>query len=329
MSMNAPAVIFAHRHADLEALTGLAAGVGLFDAFLPCSGERQLFDLLEHREPAMILFACAAEQVDALLWLKILGKRDRWKDIPVTVFAGDDQLDARVAALELGACEVLSLATPLREISARLHRRMKQRQEMIRLKKSREDLARVALTDSLTGLCNRAFFDVTLESEAARSARTGLPYSLLMIDVDHFKWVNDTYGHQLGDTVLQGIARVLKRSVRKSDMACRYGGEEFALILPETDIPAAQVLAVRIHREIAVLAASYDHFRHPLTVSIGISCGSGKEQADPALLIEKADCALYAAKRNGRNRTEIFNLGKMDFSPAEARDLRPPSNLRM
>ncbi|WP_305046389.1 GGDEF domain-containing protein [Geoalkalibacter sp.] len=327
--MNSSAVIFAHRHADLEALTGLAAGVGLFDAYLPCSGERQLFDLLEHREPAMILFAGAADQVDALLWLKILAKRDRWKDIPVVVFAGEDQLDMRVEALELGACDVLSPSTPLREIVARLQRRLTQRREMNKLKKSREDLARVALTDSLTGLCNRAFFDVTLESEAARSARTGLPYSLLLIDVDHFKWVNDTYGHQLGDTVLQAIARVLKRAVRKSDMACRYGGEEFALILPETDIPAAQVLAVRIHREIAELAAGYGHFRQPLTVSIGISCGSGKDEASPTLLIEQADCALYAAKRNGRNRTEIFNLGKMDFGAAEAKNLQPPSNLRM
>ncbi|SDL65653.1 diguanylate cyclase (GGDEF) domain-containing protein [Geoalkalibacter ferrihydriticus] len=324
--MNLQAVIFAHTRSELDLLARVGAGEGLLEAASHCAGEEQLFDVLENRNVELILYSCDQRGPEALLWLKNLAKRDRWKEIPVVVFTGEEQVETRVAALEMGACDVLSFTTPGPEIAARLRCRLRERKEIKKIKKSREDLARVALTDGLTGLCNRAFFDASLESEAARSARTGASYSLLLVDVDHFKWVNDTYGHQLGDTVLQAIARVLRHAVRKSDMAFRYGGEEFALLLPETDIPKAQVLAARIHREIADLAADYAHFRQPLTVSIGISCCPGEETVEGALIFEQADCALYSAKRNGRNRTEIFQFGKTEFKASE---MHAPSNLRM
>lgn len=327
--MNGPVAIFSHTPAELDTLAMVVAGCPSLEAALPCQTEAQLVALLEERAPEMILFSAAQALQDHLSWLKTLNKRESWKEIPVVVFTDDAHVDARVAALDMGICDLLSFAVPLREINARLQCRLKQRAEVKKLKKCREDLARMALTDTLTGLCNRAFFDVTLESEAARTARTGTPYALLLVDVDHFKWVNDTYGHQLGDTVLQAIARVLRNAVRKSDMACRYGGEEFALILPETDIPKAQVLAARIHREIGELATQYSHFRQPLTVSIGISCGTDEQSAEPALVVEQADCALYAAKRKGRNRTEIFTRENAEFSRTALREIQPPSSLPM
>ncbi|MDO3378020.1 GGDEF domain-containing protein [Geoalkalibacter halelectricus] len=324
--MKTSALLLSPSPSELDLLAMAGAGSGLVEAALRCTSPEQLFDLLEKGRSDLILCGCGEQGPEALSWLKTLAKRESWREIPVVVFAAEDRLETRIAALELGACEVLSFTTPEPEIAARLRRRLQQREELRRLKKSREDLARVALTDGLTGLCNRAFFDASLESEAARSARTGAPYSLLLVDVDHFKWVNDTYGHQLGDTVLQAIARVLRQAARKSDMAFRYGGEEFALLLPDTDVPKAQVLAARIHHEIADLATAYKHFRQPLTVSIGISCCSGEKEVEPALIIEQADCALYAAKRKGRNRTEIFHFGHPDprLSAAEA-----PSDLRM
>jgi diguanylate cyclase (GGDEF)-like protein len=312
--MKPQALIFAYSIDHLDALAAMSACTGQFESVLRCRNEQELMAALEEKSVDIIFSSARRDHENDLLWLKDLSKRDAWKDIQVMVFTEEYDVDNRVAALELGADDALSFRVARREIEARVSTRLRARTLLSNLRKARADLARMALTDSLTGLCNRAFFDVSLESEAARSARTNTPFSLLLIDVDHFKWINDTYGHQLGDTVLQAIARVLRQTVRKSDMAFRYGGEEFALVLPDTPIPSARILAERVHSEIAELARGYSHFRQPLTVSVGISCASG-DLRDPHLLIEQADCALYAAKRNGRNRTEIFHLdSREDFS---------------
>lgn len=327
--MKGQVVIFSRNQQHRDALAMVAATSAKFESAISCSSAEKLFALLEEKSIDLILSSSGAAPENDLAWFRDLAKRDSWRDIPVIVFGEENEAESRIQALEIGAADALSFAAPAREISARIGLRLRHTNEMRKLKKARNDLARLALTDSLTGLCNRAFFDVTLESEAARSVRTGQPYSLLLLDVDHFKWINDTYGHQLGDTVLQAIAKVLKQTVRKSDMACRYGGEEFALVLPTTGIPSAQILAQRIHQEIAELARHYGHFRQTLTVSIGISCGTGDE-ADPALVVEQADCALYAAKRKGRNRTEVFHLdSREEFARTDDEDARPASNLRM
>ncbi len=327
--MKGQVVIFSRRQEHLDALAMVAATAAQFDSVISCSSAEKLFTLLDEKRLDLILTSAGADPDRDLDWLKTVAKRDAWRDTPVIVFTDGDDGETRIRALEQGAADALSFTAAAREIAARIALRLHHLDELRKLRKARNDLARLALTDSLTGLCNRAFFDVTLESEAARSLRTGQPYALLLLDVDHFKWINDTYGHQLGDTVLQAIARVLKHTVRKSDMACRYGGEEFALVLPATAIPSAQILAQRIHQEIAELARQYGHFRQPLTVSIGISCGSGGE-SDPALVVEQADCALYAAKRKGRNRTEVFHLdSREEFARTDDEDTRPASNLRM
>jgi diguanylate cyclase (GGDEF)-like protein len=165
-----------------------------------------------------------------------------------------------------------------------------------------EQTAHLAATDALTGLPNRRQLEADLALEATASARYQRPFALLMIDVDHFKAYNDEFGHQAGDVALQSVATVLSSGLRSTDLAYRFGGEEFALILRETSAAAATVLADRLRAAVEHRFAGPGE-RRAITVSVGVA-GLPDHGPTPALLVEAADQALYAAKGAGRNRVE-------------------------
>jgi len=171
------------------------------------------------------------------------------------------------------------------------------------------ELSALASTDALTGLANRRMFDTTLRKEWFRALRDGSPLALLMIDIDHFKPLNDRYGHQVGDAYLAAVAQIIERSVRRAgDLAARYGGEEFAIVLPGTTAAGALETAEAIRR--AVGAASFEAIVRggvPITVSIGAAATVPIAGGGAAALLHSADAALYQAKRNGRNRVEILS----------------------
>lgn len=177
-------------------------------------------------------------------------------------------------------------------------------------------LQRLTTQDALTGIANRRAFDGGLDAEWRRAQRSGLPLSLMMIDVDHFKGYNDRYGHIAGDKCLQAVADVLNRGMpRSTDLVARYGGEEFAVLLPQTDAAMAAVLAERLRQAVEALAvpSAISPFGF-VSVSIGVAGvllqhagegrDSGAEEASPAWLVDAADRQLYAAKKAGRNRVE-------------------------
>jgi diguanylate cyclase (GGDEF)-like protein len=166
-----------------------------------------------------------------------------------------------------------------------------------------EELKRISITDSLTGFLNRRYFHERLIEEIARSKRHTTAMSLAIMDLDDFKLLNDTYGHQAGDEALKAIARCVHHSIRAIDVAARYGGEEFTLILPQTNKADACQIAERICQEIADLTLSHQLLEgyEQLTVSIGLA--TYPEDAEtPEALIRCADTALYAAKGQGKNR---------------------------
>lgn len=166
----------------------------------------------------------------------------------------------------------------------------------------------LSITDGLTGLYNHRRFLQILEHEFSRSRRYRTPMCLLMIDIDHFKMLNDTYGHQQGDRMLKALAGIFKEATRESDMLTRYGGEEFAIVLPSTELDGGKVTAERIRRAVETYA-----FPNPgnsplrMTVSIGVSFYAGEGAENPKDLIEEADQALYRAKQRGRNMTIIYS----------------------
>lgn len=173
-----------------------------------------------------------------------------------------------------------------------------------------ERIKEFAVADGLTGLYNHRYFQEQLEKEFSRARRYNLSLSLVMLDIDHFKDVNDTYGHQYGDVVLKAISGILKRSVRDIDLVARYGGEEFVMILPETQKKNSRIVAERIRAKVEEQVFKPGEDERRITVSIGIS-GYPDDGIKTRLdLIAKADAALYDAKNSGRNRVCLYSPGK-------------------
>lgn len=176
------------------------------------------------------------------------------------------------------------------------------------LERMNEELRVRAITDALTGLANRAHGFARLEEELSRRRRTGAPLAVVLLDLDHFKRINDTRGHLTGDTVLVGFAGVLKAGLREHDLAARFGGEEFLLVLPETDGAGARAVAEKIRA--AVAAHRFPGLEdQPVTLSAGYAIQTGDDSLTLKDLLRLADEALYRAKAGGRNRVEPGEAG--------------------
>jgi diguanylate cyclase (GGDEF)-like protein len=201
------------------------------------------------------------------------------------------------------------------------------------LQQRNAQLQRQATTDALTGLSNRARFDQFLDEQLRRASAAGArapgPLALLILDLDHFKQVNDRFGHQAGDAVLRAVGRVLQTVTRASDLAARYGGEELALVLPDTPRAAAVKIAETLRRSIAARAVPVGSAHVRVTASIGLAVWEpGSPLVTPAHLIRAADLAVYSAKGAGRNRVKIFKLDQAapaSASPASASAPDDPS----
>ena len=174
--------------------------------------------------------------------------------------------------------------------------------ELEQLRQSVAELAEQVRSDALTGLYNKRHLMASLETEMERTCRTLQATSLIMLDVDHFKAVNDTHGHLAGDKVLQSVARIIKSAIRKIDVACRYGGEEFAMILPSTPLLTAVHVAERVREFIAESPVGVGELKLPITVSIGVSSYLATQNASIEKLLDRADKQLYRAKTSGRNQ---------------------------
>jgi diguanylate cyclase (GGDEF)-like protein len=171
-----------------------------------------------------------------------------------------------------------------------------------RIQRDKDELRRLAEHDGLTGLYNHRTFYALLGDELARAQRFQRPVSLLMLDIDHFKRVNDTHGHQAGDAILKGLSELLARQARAIDRVCRYGGEEIAIILPESDLEAAGNIAERLRASVETQPFGINTGA-PVCITVSIGVASWPLQGNGAdTLVAAADTALYEAKRSGRNR---------------------------
>lgn len=225
-----------------------------------------------------------------------LKEDEAMRDIPVIFLTGSSDVATKVHGFDLGAVDYVTKPFAVAELRARVRAalRMKRAQDMLKVK---------VQLDVLTGLRNRAFFDERLAAEVAASFRHRRPLSLVMVDLDHFKSLNDRFGHPFGDFVLQRVGDSLGRGLRPMDAACRYGGEELALILPDTDVHAATCVAERLRELIRDLSFEPRGKKIVVTASLGIaelhSLGEGPLTAER--LLDLADRALYAAKAAGRD----------------------------
>jgi diguanylate cyclase (GGDEF)-like protein len=170
-------------------------------------------------------------------------------------------------------------------------------------------LRSAALHDGLTGLFNRRFLRESLPQLQASTARRGTPLCLIMLDLDHFKRVNDTYGHLVGDQTLRAVAEALRESSRRSDLIARYGGEEFAVLCPDTDCETGLRVAERLRAAVEALGEAQLGHPGPQTISLGVAVQARNLELSPEGLIDHADVAMYEAKRRGRNRTIAWLYG--------------------
>ncbi|WP_284036459.1 GGDEF domain-containing protein [Neobacillus sp. 114] len=174
----------------------------------------------------------------------------------------------------------------------------------LRHRKLLKHMQKLIIVDSLTGLYNRRYFDLYLEKTIPFCQRTNSPLTLIMVDIDHFKKVNDNYGHLCGDVALKHISEIIKRNVRSSDAYVRFGGEEFAIILPNTHLDEGKILAEQIRKAVEESNFIYHNEHIYISISLGVSLYEGEKVEG---FIEKSDKALYSAKEHGRNQVVVFD----------------------
>ncbi|MFT5425028.1 MAG: two-component system cell cycle response regulator [Phycisphaerales bacterium] len=265
------------------------------------SGAEGLKAALEIK-PSIILLDLDMPEMDGFEVLRHLKGNPETLGIPVIVLSGIQSPHDKVTAFDLGAVDYITKPFELTELRIRVR-------SALRLFSLMRLLAQKAQIDGLTGLWNRAHFEGRWEQEIERSRRHGKALSLAILDLDNFKSVNDTYGHPAGDSVIQGMAKTILRQARVSDTCCRYGGEEFVIIMPETSPEDAETLCERIRADLE----STEWARHPkrkVTVSCGIAgIEAGGETTDKTAWLEASDKALYASKEGGRNRITVTDLG--------------------
>src|SRR5581483_9003994 len=274
---------------------------------------------IQRQPPDLVLLDIWLPDIDGYQICREIMERLGAAAPPVIFLTARTETAARVAGLDAGAVDYIPKPFEIDEVVARVR-------AALRSKAVRDALAAQAATDPLTGLLNRGQLDVRAAEALALARRHGRPLAALMVDIDHFKRINDTYGHQAGDAVLREVAGRIRRVSRASDVVGRYGGEEFVLLLPETDAAGALAMAEKVRREISTRQIVLPDVPAPaapatleagaeaqaragrrevwIQVSVGVA-GATAQMLDPAALYAAADRALYRAKAAGRNRVVL------------------------
>jgi two-component system, cell cycle response regulator len=253
-------------------------------------------------KPDLILLDVMLPKLNGYQVLELLKADPALKDIPVIFVTVSAETDHKVVGLRLGGYDYITKPFDIEELLARVESVMRIKNEHDNLRKQNQRLAELSMTDPLTGLYNRRFLNERLKEELDRARRYQYPISCLMVDLDNFKDVNDHYGHLEGDRVLQHIALFLKNDSRVVDIVVRYGGEEFLLVLPQTDLGGAQVVGERFRMLVENTQFVEADPACRLTVSLGASAFATNALRSTEELLKLADEALYEAKRSGKNR---------------------------
>jgi two-component system, cell cycle response regulator len=251
----------------------------------------------------LIIVSLALQDFDGLRLCSQIRSLERTRNIPILAIAEADNSARLARGLEIGVNDYLLRPVDRNEMLARARTQIKKRRYTERLRDNVQTSIELAITDGLTGLFNRRYMETHLGALVEQAAARNKPITVLVLDIDYFKAVNDSYGHDAGDDVLREFALRMRKATRNIDLACRYGGEEFVIVMPETDMAVATMAAERLRRRIASEPfAIQQGARHlEVTISIGIAALSGADD-NAATILKRADQALYRAKRDGRNR---------------------------
>jgi two-component system cell cycle response regulator len=231
---------------------------------------------------------------------------DHSRNLPIILMADAGDKPRVVRALDLGVNDFINRPVDRNELMARVRTQIRRHRYAMELRESVNNTMALAVTDELTGLYNRRYFDRHLNVMLGKAHEQERDMALMILDIDHFKAVNDNHGHDVGDAVLREFAARLKRNIRGVDLACRFGGEEFVVLMPDTDTSQAEAVAERVRQSMAEKTFEVGTAR-PLSVTVSVGVSIRENLVDtPESLIKRADVALYRAKREGRNRV-IFD----------------------
>jgi two-component system, cell cycle response regulator len=251
----------------------------------------------------LAIVSLGLHHIDGLRLCSQIRSLDRTRSLPILVVVGPDDNQRLLRGLDLGVNDYLVRPIEPNELLARVRTQIRRKRFSDRLRDNMQMTMEMAITDGLTGLHNRRYLERHLAALVLQATARGKPLSCLVLDIDHFKTINDTYGHAAGDDVLREFSRRLRKAVRGIDLACRFGGEEFVIAMPDTDAALALLVSERLRQKIAgepfLIADSGTALA--VTVSIGVSSLVGPDDT-PKALLKRADEALYRAKRDGRNR---------------------------
>ena len=251
----------------------------------------------------LMMVSLGLERFDALRLCGQVRSLERTRHLPILLIAEPEEEARLLRGLEIGVNDYLVRPIDRNELLARVRTQVRKKRYNDRLRDNVQLSIEMAVTDSLTGLHNRRYMELHLGALIEQALARGKPLSVLVLDIDYFKAINDTYGHDAGDDVLREFGTRVRKSIRGIDLACRYGGEEFVIVMPETDVGIASMVAERLRRRVATdpfpIGARGETV--DVTISVGIAGLAGPEDT-PASILKRADQALYRAKRDGRNR---------------------------
>ena len=274
----------------------------------------QALQAVETAPPDLILLDVMMPSLDGNEVARRIKQNPALPFIPIIMQTALDSTESKVEGLEAGADDYITKPIEFAELKARLRSmlRIKRLQEELeererQLLEANERLRHMSRTDGLTGLDNRRYLEQQLDMMYAHSERLGEPLSCVICDLDRFKSVNDTYGHQAGDAILKQFAVILKREAREIDRVARYGGEEFVILLPGTVLDAAVTFAERVRKEVEEHTFTFDGGQVQRTASFGVAAWPHPRISDCDGILRAADDALYVAKETGRNRVVRFD----------------------
>jgi len=272
-----------------------------FNVYEAQNGEEAL-RVLEKIEIDLLILDIVLPDLSGFDILKEIRKKEEMMDLPVIIITSQAELDERIKGLSLGADDYLIKPFEPLELIARVRVQLRAKELRDQLKEAQRRLYDLSITDELTGLYNRRYFFKRLKEEVRRATRHNYELSISIADIDHFKRINDEFGHEFGDIVLKEIAEVLKKNVREEDVAARYGGDEFVFLLPYTDRESARIQAERIRAEVENLFFKRGNTILKVGISIGIASYFEDGCSSPESVLEVADRRLYIAKSLGRGK---------------------------